>query len=290
MSRYQYWDYYPRYTTQPRLVAKDGIKAKSQRGDIGETWWSKRFVHVLESFRMGARMSRGRSYARTGQVMDLDVRSGVVSARVQGSRRAPYQVRIGVRTLPEADWRRVEEAMAAQALFMARLLAGEMPPEIEEAFAACRLSLFPSSTGDLETSCSCPDWANPCKHIAATYYILAERFDEDPFLTFAWRGRTKDALIARLRELRGGGAPAEAEAAVEEDETAPLGDPGGFWTPGTGGDELHVSPRAAVVPDALVRELGPCGVEVGGADVAGLLSPAYAAFTRAAEKRAFVAD
>ena len=286
----RYWDYYPRYSSQPRLEAKDGIKAKSRRGDIGETWWSKRFVAVLESFRMGARMSRGRSYARSGQVMDLKVAPGEVTARVQGTRRGAYRVRIGVRTLPEADWRRVEDAMAEQAIFMARLLAGEMPEEIEEAFAACKLSPFPASTRDLETSCTCPDWANPCKHIAATYYILAERFDEDPFLIFAWRGRTKEDLLSRLRTLRGASGGSGSAAVREEDEGAPLGEPAAFWTLGASIEDLRLRPQAATVPDALVRELGPLGVEVGGADAAGLLRRVYVTFTRAAERRAFAGE
>jgi len=182
--------------------AKEGIKAKSQRGQVGETWWSQRFITVLESFRIGARLQRGLRYARTGQVMDLTVAPGLVTAKVQGTRRTPYKIRIEVDTLTENDWTKVEAQLAAQAGYLARLLAGEMPLDVDEAFATCRLSLFPASTQQVRTSCSCPDWSNPCKHIAASYYLLAERFDEDPFLVFAWRGRPRRSLLTNLRALR----------------------------------------------------------------------------------------
>ena len=144
----------------PRRV-ENGIKARSKRGAIGEQWWSRRFVAVLESFGMSGRLARGRNYARRGQVMEFELTTGKVRARVQGSRPAPYQVRIGVLPLTTAQWRSVTAALGAQALFRAKLLAGEMPHEIEEVFAACGTPLFPRSARDLEMSCSCPDWGVP---------------------------------------------------------------------------------------------------------------------------------
>ena len=137
-----YWDYYER--TSPRRV-KDGIKTKKERGAIGETWWSKRWISVLESFNMGTRLTRGRSYARQGQVVSIDVEPGIVKAKVQGSMPKPYNVKIGLQPLSAQDWEKVIEAMASQALFAAKLLAGEMPQNIEEAFGAVHLSLFPTS-------------------------------------------------------------------------------------------------------------------------------------------------
>ncbi len=288
------WDYYPPYTKTVRRKTSNGIKARSRRGDIGESWWSKRFVAVLESFYMGARLARGRSYARSGQVMDLDVQPGLVTARVQGSRREPYEVRLGVKTLSARDWKHAEEAMAGQAVFLARLLAGEMPREIEEAFAACRLSLFPASTRELDTDCSCPDWANPCKHVAATYYILAEQFDDDPFLIFAWRGRTKDQLVERLRALRGAAAGPDRPEAPEPGGVADLaGAPplvsclASFWQAGPELAQVRVLPRAAEVPDALLKRLGPAPAEIGGKAVADRLAALYRTMTAAAERRAF---
>ncbi len=241
---------------------------------------------------MGTRLSRGRLYARRGQVLELRVAAGEVTAAVQGSRVKPYRVRIAVKTLSERDWARAEKAMASQALFMAKLLSGEMPVEIEDAFTACRLSLFPTARRQLASSCSCPDWANPCKHVAAAFYILAEALDTDPFLVFSWRGRDKDKLIERLRALRGGtdgrsrmtrtnGWATRDDAVLRLEECLE-----NFWEAGHRLRALRVRPQAAAVPDALLRELGPIPFEVAGHNVTELLAPAYYAMSAAAERRA----
>ena len=113
---------------------KGGIKAQSKRGEFGESWWAKRWIQVLESFDIGARLARGRSYARSGQVLSIAIEKGRVTAKVQGSRPKPYDIAIEVKTLPDADWAKVIDALAAQALFAAKLLAGEMPQDIEPVF------------------------------------------------------------------------------------------------------------------------------------------------------------
>lgn len=285
------------YEHRPRRPAKDGIRARSTRGEIGETWWSQRFVDALKAMADGNRLMRGRSYARSGQVMDLRVERGAVTAKVQGSAARPYAVRIALTPFTEAEWSRVEAALADQALFLAALLAGEMPRDVEQAFQAAGLSLFPSRPAELRSECSCPDWADPCKHTAATYYILAEAFDADPFLVLRWRGRARDDLLARLRELRAArepdaepadtdaeeveGGPAEAPAAEAVDASAD------FWAAGPELATLTFSPRAAEVADAVLRQLGPLPADAGGADASAELARAYGLFTRAAERRAF---
>ena len=183
-----------------------GIKARSKRGAIGEQWWSRRFISVLESYGMSGRLARGRSYARAGQVLDFELAQGKVTARVQGSRVRPYQVRIGVLPLTTAQWRRVMQQLASQALFRAKLLAGEMPHEIEEVFSECGTPLFPRSAADLDMHCSCPDWGVPCKHLAAVCYVLAEEFDRDPFAMLAWRGKGRDELLTGCARFRGAAA------------------------------------------------------------------------------------
>lgn len=272
------WDYWEGYPTAPRRKAERGIKAKSQRGNIGETWWSKRFVAVLDSFRMGARLTRGRSYARSGQVMDLKIEPGLVKAKVQGSRATPYKVEIRVPVFSEAEWASVEEAMAGQAIFLAQLLAGEMPKDIEAAFQHAKLSLFPSGIQELKTECSCPDWANPCKHIAATYYILAEAFDQDPFLIFQWRGRGREDLRDRLARFR------DVEAQEAAPETPPiLMEPlalEAFWT---AGEVPRPRPTADPRCDLLLRQLGPSPVQLMGQDFAGLLDDLVRTASREAQ-------
>ncbi|WP_341717057.1 SWIM zinc finger family protein [Micromonospora sp. FIMYZ51] len=204
------WGRYADYG-RPRRV-DGGLRARSTRGAIGVSWWSRRFLEVLESFALGTRLTRGRSYARAGQVLSLDVAPGKVSALVQGSRAQPYRVQIGLRPFPARLWHRLERQLAAQAFFSARLLAGDLPAELEELFAAAGAPLFPATVAELEQSCSCPDFAVPCKHLAATFYLLAEAFDADPFALLHWRGRNRAELLERLRQLRGTGSSAPRTA------------------------------------------------------------------------------
>ena len=159
---------------------------------------------MLESFDIGTRLQRGKRYARAGQVLSLEIVPGQVRASVQGSRSKPYRVFIETEILTDSQWGSIEDVMATRAVFLAKLLSGEMPEEIEEAFVESTTTLFPASDDDLVSACSCPDWENPCKHIAAVFYLMAEAFDDDPFLIFAWRGRDKETLLAELRARRGG--------------------------------------------------------------------------------------
>jgi uncharacterized Zn finger protein len=271
------WDEWP----PARPIRVDGgIKARSKRGAIGEQWWSRRFIEVLESYGMSSRLARGRSYARAGQVLDFELSHGKVTARVQGSRPRPYQVRIGVLPLTTAQWRRVLDKLASQALFRAKLLAGEMPREIEEVFAGCGTPLFPGSASDLDLHCSCPDWGVPCKHLAAVCYVLAEEFDRDPFGMLAWRGKDRADLLAALRRIQGsadhGGAPAGRGGL--DVPAPPLGQClDTFWSPGLSPARLRALAAApdSAAPGLLLRMFPPPAVEVRRNDLADLLAPAY---------------
>ena len=189
--------------SHPRPV-EGGLKARSTRGAIAQTWWSERFIEVLEDIGIGNRLQRGRSYARKGQVISMDVGPGSVTAQVQGSRTRPYRVRIGIAAFDKTEWAQAERALAGNAWYTATLLAGEMPEDIEDVFGALRLSLFPTTARELSLDCSCPDHAVPCKHLAATFYLLAEYFDEDPFAILAWRGREREDLLDNLQAARSG--------------------------------------------------------------------------------------
>jgi uncharacterized Zn finger protein len=209
----------------PRRV-RGGIKAQSKVGSFAKSWWARRWVDVLESFDRESRLSRGKHYARRGQVISIDIQKGKAAALVQGSRSHPYKVSLGVKMIPAAAWRRAVAAMASEAGFTARLLNGEMPRDIERAFESVKLSLFPASLKELETHCTCPDWSNPCKHIAAVYYLLGEEFDRDPFLLFRLRGMGRDELLEALGKSAGAGGSRRRKTRVTPGaETADAGRP-----------------------------------------------------------------
>lgn len=237
------------YEAGPPREVKDGIKAKSQRGKFGASWWAQRWIGVLEQFGWGSRLQRGRSYARKGQVASISIAPGQVQAKVQGTRPTPYAVTLTIAVLSDAQWQQAIDAMAGQAIFAAKLLAGEMPQEIEQAFAAAGVTLLPQRSRDIQARCSCPDAANPCKHIAAVYYLLGERFDEDPFLIFQLRGRSREQVLDALRAQRAAASgPAEEEPATLPREPVPaLADL--LATYYQAGEELeHLHPHIAAPP------------------------------------------
>lgn len=281
-------DYDDRFSPFPRsqpIRTTEGIKARSERGAFAKSWWAKRWITVLESFGWSNRLQRGRSYARSGQVLELNLTAGRVQARVQGSRPTPYKVSISVTPLTDAQWEHVVAALAQQAIFAVQLLAGEVPHEIEAVFAETGVSLFPESARDIQTQCSCPDYANPCKHIAAAYYLLGERFDEDPFLIFQLRGRSQEHLMDALRAQRAAHADSDA-AVVAVEADPPLAELMARYY--QAGPELEAISVEIVAPEgdaAILRRLG--GPPVGSdAD----LRAAYTAMTAYALRKIFDED
>lgn len=168
-------------------------------------WWAQRWIDHLESFGRMPRLARARNYAREGNVVKLAFSGSKVLARVQGTAPEPYRVSLSLDQFEDEQWQYVIESMSEQAVFSAKLLAGEMPQTIEEVFTANGLSLFPLTKFDIHSKCSCPDKANPCKHIGAVYYLLGDRFSDDPFVLFQLRGRTKEQVMADLRQMRNAG-------------------------------------------------------------------------------------
>ncbi len=256
------------------IRVEGGIRARSRRGSIGERWWSRRFIDILERVCDSGRLSRGRAYARSGQVLRLDIAPGLVSADVQGSRPTPYQVSVEISAYGEADWATLQDAIAEQAVHRAKLLAGEMPPELEAVFTRCGLPLFPDE-GAVEMQCSCPDWGFPCKHLSAVLYVLAEAFDDDPFLVLAWRGRAKDDLLDALRGMTG--EPGDDESDPLHVEDVPFSERlGDFYAPGVSLARLQTrAGGAATPPDLLLRALDPPPVKVRHIPLLDLLRPAY---------------
>ncbi|MCA1596352.1 MAG: SWIM zinc finger family protein [Chloroflexi bacterium] len=262
--------WYSKWERSSPREARGGIRPQSKRGTFGETWWSRRWIEVLESFDIGTRLARGRSYARNGRVLSIDIKSGVVTAAVQGSERSPYSVSIQVSRIPAEGWKKVTGVLSTQAIFAASLLAGEMPGEIESAFQDAGVSLFPVSLKEIKTECSCPDWSNPCKHIAAVYYLLGEEFDRDPFLIFKLRGMEKPELIKRL-----GAAPAAAAAKpAAPPEPLPVS-PAAFWTGAPVSPDLFGEVRTPPVHAALLLRLGSLPFWRGSRPLVEELEPVY---------------
>ena len=181
-------------------------------------WWSQRWLELLDSYRFKKRLERARNYARQGNILSIKFEGSKVLAQVQGTEPEPYKVSLSLEPFSDEQWGYAIETMSQQAIWAAKLLAGEMPQNIEQVFTANGLSLFPFTLSEVRSKCSCPDKANPCKHIGAIYYQLGDRFSEDPFVLFQLRGRTREEIIADLREFRARGAEVaqEAQGAGEE--------------------------------------------------------------------------
>lgn len=279
-------DFYP--PSKP-IEVKGGIKSRSKRGAFATSWWGRRWLEVLDALNLGGRLQRGKSYARKGQVVEIDVEPGMVTAAVQGSRPKPYTVGIGVKKLGAAETKRLRTELERTPYFLAKLMTREMPQDIETLFVAARVALFPSRASELHTECSCPDWSNPCKHIAAVYYLLGEEFDRDPFLIFRLRGLDTGALLAGLTS-----APLETEEVVADGQAgadkAPIlrrGEPPpeSFWEGERPEVNLSAGLEPSRIPAPLLRSLGNLPFWRGEEPLADALAPSYAAAATAAIDR-----
>lgn len=255
--------------------------------DFALSWWSRRWISVLESFPWEHRLQRGQTYARQGAVTSLDIDSGKVRAKVQGSRRQPYLVSVLLRVLPPEAWDSVMDALAARVSYVAQLLSGEMPEDIEDVFQSVKLSLLPRTASDVLMDCTCPDKANPCKHIAAVFYVLGSEFDRDPFLLFHLRGCSRERLMAGLRE-RWSHDESPSDAAPPPPETLP--EPtmpplehmlDHFWTSGAELPDLTQTATAPSVELSVLRRLGPFP-GTSGIETQAILANLYRAITRRA--------
>lgn len=240
--------------------------------------WSEQFLGMLESLRMPTVFQQGRRYARSGQVRSLSISTSLVTGLVVDDNGVTHRARVAVRAFSAADWRRIERALAAEAIYAARLLAGDLPEGLDSILAGYGLSLFPTDLTDIALECSCPGWQKPCAHAAATCYALAESFEADPFGVLAWRGRGRDELLDNLRALR----TSDPAAATPGDPGNPAGGPrsapsvAGFWTAGPRlAPPSEPVPGSVRRPDALLEQLDPLGLSAGRFDVADVLGAAY---------------
>ena len=273
-----------------RLATARGGRAPG-RETYGNTWWGRAWVAALEErARLDPnRLPRGRAYARGRRVGRLLAEPGEVRAPVVGSRAVAYRVRVRVRQLRDDEWAKALDAVAARAGHAAALLDGELSPEVAADLAGVGIDLLPGA-GEVTTTCSCPDEADPCKHAAAVCYLVAGLLDDDPFTLLLLRGRTRDEVLAGLRSRRGGRdarvrppppglaardlparAAAAAQAALPRPPLAPArpGHPAPVGVDPPEGSGLSTGDLLALAADAagraweLASGLGTGGLELG---------------------------
>lgn len=291
MPRRRRWDDpWQRFPESVPIGVEDGIATSKKRGAMAESWWSKRFVDVLADYGLGARMQRGKRYARAGQILSFEVHSGQLLAQVQGSRATPYIVTVDAPATSDAQWAEVDSALASRVKFAARLLAGDVPPELEEVFADAGVSLLPARWSDIVARCSCPDFANPCKHIAAVLYVFADRLDGNPWLLLEWRGRNRDQILAPLVSRAHAPATRDDDIGEMPAEVAPWWplDPARVRLPAGAGPQgseidqlLDVDPPDP--PDGVLVRLDDLDVTIRESPVTDFFSDAYRAVTQNSE-------
>jgi uncharacterized Zn finger protein len=175
---------------------------------FSRTWWGKNFIQALESFTDSGRLQRGRSYANGGKVKSFEINGNQITAKVRGSinpyfgvyKEPTYNISLEIIPIAKSKWNLVVDKLSSKASTISRLLLNEVPENIEDSFTELGLHLLPHSRKDFKTKCSCPDYANPCKHIAGVYYLVASQLDENPFLLFELRGLSKSELQNRLAQ------------------------------------------------------------------------------------------
>ena len=182
--------------------AKDGIAPTSSDKTVEQSWWSVKFLEAMDYFESDSRITQGKNYAKKGQVYDLQVCKGIITAKVQCTKAKPFSVKIEFRTFTNEEWFQLFSEMVAKASFAAELLLGKIPLDIQRISTKLNLSFFPKIKDDIKAACNCPDWANPCKHIAAVYYIFADIINNEPALLFKIRGKAINEITEILNEMR----------------------------------------------------------------------------------------
>lgn len=270
-----------RHGPPKRIGGKNGKKSNPTITLTGmppqaqQTWWSQRFIKILESFKLGGRLARGKAYAQEAKVLKINISSGLVTAAVQGSRKSSYRISIRFEPLPDQAWKQVLYNMTRKAIYATEMLLDRMPTDIETVFAHAGSSLFPERLEDLKSECDCPDWSNPCKHIAATYYVLAQHFDLDPFLIFVWRGRLKTQILEALRQTWKQGKPRSGPLSNSRVGLT-AEDVQRFWHGEDRNDHAaSLDPFSKAVPDTSIKSLGPAPLELNGQELGAILAECY---------------
>lgn len=199
----------------------------------GKTWWGAEFLKALEHVMDAGRLARGRSYAAPHRLLAFDIRGGRVTATVRGNinpyfgvtTEPRYKVTVQLEKVSKPAWKKVLSRLGHNANWIAHLILGEMPPTIENALEGSKVMLLPRTQKEIVSSCSCPDWASPCKHVAGVYFHVAALLDHDPFLLFELRGMPRKTLMAAVSKSEFGAALGGHDGAPEPDTGKALGEP-----------------------------------------------------------------
>ena len=270
MPKRKGFDYY--YSPSKPRETKGGIKAHTKRGEIGSKWWSRKLISILKSYGWESRLSRGARYARAGQVIKINMDKGKVDAYVQGSRSKPYHVKIEFPVIPEDQWKNIFKMLEEHKEVVSELLTGNVPLDLEDLLEKINTSLFIKNPDDIDMSCTCPDYAVPCKHIAAVFYILAENFDTDPFLMLLLRGKDKQEIMSAVSDTN---ESDNAEIPEIENDTSDLYT---FWS----GNDTKTIKMDTTKSNPLTRY--PLPDELNDPEIMAILFEYYSNIKKAAEK------
>ncbi|RMH28378.1 MAG: hypothetical protein D6692_05940 [Planctomycetota bacterium] len=270
----------------PRRV-RGGVKYKVKEGEVPKSWVTQRVIRVAEQAADGEAFREGLDYARQGQTKRLTIEGTLCEAVIQGRSDKPYRTELALDTFEPGEQEQVIGTMGEQVRYAAKLLAGELPSNIEDVFAPLGLKLVPTDKGDLRPKCSCSDWSEKspwCKHAVCLTALLAERLGEDPMLIFGLRGMPVDDLVEGLRQRRVAGASVVGPSpvllphvpGVTDAGSAPLEDSvANFWEIGSEMDLLDTPIEPPPVSCVLLRRLGSSPFPEGWFPLVGLLATCY---------------
>jgi uncharacterized Zn finger protein len=265
-------DRWREYEPSIPIAVQGGIKLANPKR-VEASWWAAEWLEALVRCGMGTRLSRGRRYAAKGQVLDLQIEPGLIVARVQGSRKTPYRIQIAAPVLDSAGCQQIAASLSEQVGYGAQLLSGVLPQELPQLFEQAGSWLFPPNYRVFAASCSCPDWANPCKHLAAVFMLLAQEFDRDPFLLLKFRGLERDQLLLGLGIGSSGPSP--------ERQPEPVGsagqpvNPEAFWSGSRAADSPAEAGEAAHGPTFYLQQVGRFPFWRGEQPLLAALQPVY---------------
>lgn len=273
----------------PRRV-RSGVKLGAPPELLGESWVAARWLRLIEAGAPGAARVEGLEYAKIGQTRSLEIDAGAARGVVQGRRDKPYHTVIALDRFTSEQWELVIKEMADRSVYLARLLAGEVPTNIEDLVAPLGLKLFPTKAEELTPSCTCEDEGPWCKHAVCLATLVAERLAQDAFVIFALRGMAGEEFLERLRQHRRvagaiGAAPVVSPhvPGVSDRTTPTLEDEiDRFWEVGPELDLIETPLEPPEVSHPLLRRLGPSPFEEGKFPMVGLLATCYEMISEAA--------